>query len=157
MVIKFEGNIILMIYNRFMEKELKEYGLYIEKKIAEIKDEFFRAENQKDMNLTLESIKRIQKYHYENIRNFQHERQIHLIVTIFFGCLALLSVIAMFVFTSSIMNLNSPFIYYSLFTLSTILIILETFYIKHYYFLENGTQRLYKYSKEIYELLDKNR
>ena len=62
---------------------------------------------------------------------YQHERLIHLIVTMSFGVFFLLSLILAFS--------NA----YCL-ALSALLLILLVPYIAHYYFLENSTQELYK-------------
>lgn len=62
---------------------------------------------------------------------YQHERLIHLIVTMSFGVFFLLSLILAFS--------NAYFL-----ALSVLLLILLVPYIAHYYFLENSTQELYK-------------
>jgi len=70
----------------------------------------------------------------KNIELFQHERLIHLIVTVFVG----ISTILFFGFgllTEKILLL----------LLSFITLILFAFYIFHYYFLENSVQKLYTY------------
>ena len=62
---------------------------------------------------------------------YQHERLVHLIVTMSFGVFFLLSLILAFS--------NAYFL-----ALSALLLILLVPYIAHYYFLENSTQELYK-------------
>ena len=62
---------------------------------------------------------------------FQHERLIHLLVTLFF---------ALFAVVLTYLSFNNPM--YSLIALA--IIVLLAFYIKHYYFLENSVQYLYK-------------
>lgn len=62
---------------------------------------------------------------------YQHERLIHLIVTMSFAVFFLLSLILAFS--------NAYFL-----ALSALLLILLVPYIAHYYFLENSTQELYK-------------
>ncbi|MBQ9140730.1 MAG: hypothetical protein IJX63_02925, partial [Lachnospiraceae bacterium] len=68
------------------------------------------------------------------IQFFQHERLIHLIVTVTF---ALLTILAIFAFLALIQI--------GLLLLSGLLIILLVPYIRHYYILENGVQKLYTY------------
>lgn len=82
-----------------------------------------------------------------NIFFFMHERLVHLIVTLFTGCLLFAS-ITIFIFTN-----------YILFVLiSLILIILFIFYIKHYYYLENEIQELYYiYNTKSTEIMENNR
>ena len=86
-------------------------------------------------------IKEIQKSKKKNdieslktkISFFQHERLIHLIVTLFF---VLFSLIFTFIsyYTKSIVFV----------IITLILYIFDIFYIIHYYILENGVQKLYK-------------
>ena len=65
---------------------------------------------------------------------FQHERLIHLIVTVTFALLLMLAVLA------SLFLPQLP-----LFLLILLLLVLLIPYIRHYYILENGVQRLYQY------------
>jgi len=68
---------------------------------------------------------------YKKITFFQHERLIHLIVTMFFVLFTLVFLVLCFKNT--------------LFLIPTIiLLIMIVFYILHYYFLENSVQKLYK-------------
>ena len=69
---------------------------------------------------------------------YQHERLIHLIVT----CLVAISAI-LFTFMGLLLN------NYVLLIVSIILFILFTFYILHYYFLENSIQKMYLYYDKI--------
>ena len=74
--------------------------------------------------------------HLIKIHFFQHERLIHLIVTVFYAIFLLLSII---------ISLKTP-----LFLLITfIFIIFLMFYVKHYFFLENSVQYLYKQYDEM--------
>lgn len=65
------------------------------------------------------------------IEFFQHERLIHLLITLFF---ALLSIVFLL-----LINTNIIFI-----VLLLISLVLDIFYILHYFFLENSVQYLYK-------------
>ena len=69
--------------------------------------------------------------HLIKIGFFQHERLIHLMVTIFY---ALLFIIFMFL----------GFIHIIFFIITAMLMIFLIFYIVHYFRLENGVQYLYK-------------
>ncbi len=69
-----------------------------------------------------------------NIKFFQHERLIHLIVTVFVGLGTILF------FGIGLLTDNLFFLILALITL-----ILFAFYIFHYYFLENSVQKLYDY------------
>jgi hypothetical protein len=74
------------------------------------------------------------------IQFFQHERLIHLIVTVLF---ALLTVITLF----TNLFLTEPL----LLVLSLLFFVLLIPYIKHYYLLENGVQKLYTYYDKLCE------
>lgn len=76
------------------------------------------------------------------IQFFQHERLIHLIVTVLFALLAVLSILA---------NLMIQEI--AVLALSLMFFVLLIPYIRHYYILENSVQKLYEY----YDKILKNR
>lgn len=69
---------------------------------------------------------------------FQHERLVHLIVTVTFALLTMLAILGALL-------VPQP----ALFALILLLLILLIPYIRHYYILENGVQKLYHY----YDLL----
>ncbi|MDD5936298.1 MAG: hypothetical protein PUC65_12205 [Clostridiales bacterium] len=66
------------------------------------------------------------------IQFFQHERLIHLIVTVTFAMLLMMAIIGFF------LSKTIPFL-----ILEGLLLVLLVPYIKHYYLLENGVQKLY--------------
>lgn len=71
--------------------------------------------------------------HLEQVQMFQHERLIHLIVTVLFALMTTSVLVAMVVsFHISFVILLIP------------LLILLFPYINHYYLLENGVQQMYK-------------
>jgi hypothetical protein len=74
----------------------------------------------------LDDIKRSLEY-------FQHERIIHLIVTVFTGLCEMISIIILLLAPN-----------YASFALTVLLGALFIFYIIHYYVLENGVQKLYE-------------
>ena len=75
---------------------------------------------------------------------FQHERLVHLIVTVLFG----LSTVITIPFNLMLMQ---P----ALMLLSGLLIVLLVPYIGHYFHLENGVQTLYKYYDFLERIADK--
>ncbi len=87
-----------------------------------------------EKELSGEESERLQKELLIQIGFFQHERLIHLIVTVTF---ALLTVAALFV----------SFFYqtFALYLLILLFLVLLIPYIRHYYLLENGVQKLYEY------------
>lgn len=83
--------------------------------------------------------KSLKEEHLVKINFFQHERLIHLIVTLSFALLTLVSIL--------ISKYYCSFIF-----ITIVLLICLVFYIVHYYYLENGVQYLYKQ----YERMNKN-
>lgn len=110
-----------------MEERLKSYIARMEKLSAswdkEDRAEFAGQEKAKQMEDLL-----IQ------IGFFQHERLVHLIVTVTFALLTMLAILGTMIDAQPAM-----------FILILLLIVLLVPYIRHYYILENGVQKLYKY------------
>jgi len=103
-----------------MKKQIKEY-------IKEVEEKIYKNE------ITQEYKKDMLNY----ISFYQHERLIHLIVTLFVGICAIIFFLAMLYFEK--LTITIIFI---------ILIILFIPYIFHYYFLENSIQKLYTLYKK---------
>ncbi len=103
-----------------MEKRLKNYLAWMEQASKQEFTETQREKMQRDMLV--------------QIQFFQHERLIHLIVTVTFALLTMLSVLASLMLTQI-----------GLLLLSVLLVVLLVPYIRHYYILENGVQKLYEY------------
>ena len=89
----------------------------------------------KEIDDLLNSNKKIKEDIIENhlikIGFFQHERLIHLLVTLFYALL--------FLIFSAL-----GFVHYIFFSIAFILLLFLLFYIVHYFHLENGVQYLYK-------------
>ena len=102
------------------------------------------------------STSELKKYHAEMVRNFQHERAIHLAVTLFFVGLTLvfggLATLA-FAAVANPFNLGNPGTLLAIIVaiLAVLLFIISAFYIKHYYFLENHIQKLYDITTMLYK------
>lgn len=107
-----------------MKKELK---AYIERVAAQI-------DSGEGIDLLLEDMK-------INISFFQHERLVHLIVTMTFALLAMLS-LALFAVTAGLYFLP----------LFILFLALEIPYVFHYYSLENGVQKLQRLYRKALEL-----
>ena len=87
-----------------------------------------------------EVTKKLIETHLEKIRFFQHERLIHLFVTLFY---------ALFVLFFLVISMTNPLfiiIFY-------ILLVFLIFYVRHYFFLENGVEYLYKQYDMMLELI----
>ena len=108
-----------------MEKRLKAYIQYLESVIS--------GNNPDELKAAYSDI-------LTQIAFFQHERLIHLIVTVKFAILALMS-LQFFISTGM----------FAVMMLFLLFMVLLVPYIRHYYILENGTQRLY----ELYDIIHK--
>lgn len=114
-----------------MEKRLKGYLAWMEQlSNQELSDEK-KEELQQDLLV--------------QIQFFQHERLIHLIVTVTFALLTMLSVLA-----------GLFLVQIGLFILTILLVVLLVPYIRHYYILENGVQKLYEYYDSFGKLCNKD-
>lgn len=92
--------------------------------------------------LSDEQRKQLLKYHVKRVRDFQHERLIHLLVTFFFGTLFIAALLAWAYMPPA----GNPWPFY---LLLVILTVLEAAYIRHYYQLENGVQSLYELTEKL--------
>lgn len=141
-----------------MDKKILEHKGFVETEIVRIskisRNQLSSANGEFSRSLEAQ---KLAKYNDDMIKNFQHERQIHLFVTFFFGGLliisltisSLISVQFNDIFAKNSANLIAVA---SSFTLSLILSILEAFYIAYYYRLENRIAKLYPLSRKIYDL-----
>ena len=85
-------------------------------------------------------MKQLLDYHRNKIAFFAHERLIHLLVMMLFAVCTVLTILAIVIWQTL-----------ALIPLAALLLVLLVPYIKHYYFLENSVQLLYKYYDRIYE------
>ena len=115
-----------------MEKHIAEHYQTISQRLAAAKSKTDLAE--------------LAHYHRTRVQEFQHERLIHLLVTFFFAGLFLAALAAFLTTAAMGVAMNCL-----LGLLSLILFVLELAYIRHYYQLENGVQRLYELTVAIEE------
>ncbi len=111
-----------------MEKRIKEYEKFIKEAAKHPTPE-------------------LKAYHNEMVRNFQHERAIHLAIMLFFIAITLIVMVGA---AFSIAFATIPFAI-TVSILAALLFILSAAYIKHYYFLENHIQKLYDITAKLYE------
>ena len=81
--------------------------------------------------------------HLIKIKFFQHERLVHLLVTLFY---------AMYLFISIIIFLKI----WQFVIITYIILIILLFYVKHYFFLETRVQYLYKEYDKMNQIISKN-
>jgi len=115
-----------------MEKRLKNYLAYMEKLTAQ--EEELRGRDVAGIIRDL----------LVQIQFFQHERLIHLIVTVVFAILTILVFLGCMLISRQ-----------ELFVLVALLLVLLAPYIRHYYILENGVQKLYGYYDSLTEICSK--
>ncbi|MCR5074312.1 MAG: hypothetical protein K6A79_00695 [Ruminococcus sp.] len=87
---------------------------------------------------TLPELEKLLAEHMDKIAFMQHERIVHFLVTMMFAII-LTILISTLLFTQNLAVL----------ALVTIMVVLIAFYIKHYYFLENTVQKMYKVYDEM--------
>ena len=85
-----------------------------------------------------EELDEILSEHKDKIAFMQHERIVHFLVTMMFA-------VVLAVFMGIVMFTENP----AMLLLVTIIIVLLGFYIKHYYFLENTVQKMYRVYDDI--------
>lgn len=107
-----------------MEKRLKNYIAYM----GTLAEENFTAKEEKKVRRELMA----------QIQFFQHERLVHLIVTVTFAILTMLALLGFFL-TENI----------GMLVLTVLFLLLLVPYIRHYYILENGVQKLYIFFDEL--------
>ena len=114
-----------------MEERIKAYEKYIEKEIKKGSDK-----------------EKLFWYHTEMVKNFQHEREIHLFIMLFFIwitfiLLGMTIIIAM-------LGISLPLeLLILLGVLDVIMAGLSIAYVRHYYFLENHVQKLYDWFEKL--------
>lgn len=89
-----------------------------------------------------EGLAAVRDHHDRRVRDFQHERLIHLLVTLF---------VALFALLATGWSLARPSL--AAFLLAALLLALTAAYLLHYFRLENGVQRLYGLSRQLDERL----
>jgi len=90
------------------------------------------------------------EYHLARTRDFQHEREVHLLVTLAFAFYMIIFFVAFLFIAISVPG--SGFMSYCLGIITLALTITEVFYIRHYYQLENGCQKLEEITKSFFSV-----
>ena len=136
-----------------MDKNIRAHEQYVKTEIGKFETQIIEVKTKEEKESLNKKIDDLHKYHTETVRNFQHERSIHLMVTFFFAGLLLLSVVILFLLTLSPITSGQAPLGILITVVSLMLFITELFYIRYYYALENGIQKLYVLSKKLYELI----
>ena len=115
----------------------------MKKYIKEYMDSFKKFLNEEAAKADSSTKEKMLKELETKISYFQHERLIHLIVTVLFALMEIMSILAMFV-DGNLVEI----------VLSAMFLILLVPYVLHYYFLENSVQEMYKLRDRLLELMD---
>ena len=131
-----------------MEQRILQYRKQIDEWLAEVEqsvqaqsrddgngESVTQAQSQEGSNaeqITQELVRDKLKEHLVQVGFFQHERLIHLIVTVTFALLEMLAIV-LSVISDSLFTLVLP----------VVILILLVPYIRHYYILENEVQKMY--------------
>lgn len=128
-----------------MDKELRKYIEQVEAQVKELK---------KDSDVAGSKVRSSYDLHINRVKDFQHERFIHLVVTLFFGVLLLLSAAGGLYALTLASDPIGPMMNILSWSLCILLFVTEIFYVRHYYILENGVQRLYKSTQELQRIIN---
>lgn len=119
----------------------------MEKRILSYRKRIDELLQQEDANW-----EKILEEHLTQVAFFQHERLIHLIVTVLFAVLEIMSILG----TVILAAMESGNIALSIMTI--LLLVLLIPYIRHYYILENEVQKMYvQYDKLLEKIEEKNK
>ena len=121
---------------------MKKYGLETMNAVQKYSDEEMK-------NAPLEKTKEMLSEFETKISYYQHERLIHLMVTLAFASWLLFEIFCLFILPSE-------------FLIAGVLLVLIFFgltigYVMHYYFLENSVQKMYHMRDEIRAFLNKDK
>lgn len=131
-----------------MDKEIYEHRDFVTSELT-------RIDKIKDQNAKIISLNALLQYHDMQVKNFQHERLIHLIVTVTFAFIAIGAWAALYGWLM-LDEGRYDMVTILLIILTLILTVLEGFYVRFYYHLENRTQKLYALGTKVYQAMQKS-
>ena len=123
-----------------VKERMVNYLKYMDDVLKQIKT----CENETDLSdADGIGVEKIMKNHMIQIGFFMHERLIHLIVTVLFAIGTFMTIFT-FLLTNNL----------GLLALAFLLIVLLVPYIKHYWLLENGVQKMYRQYDELRSIIE---
>lgn len=128
-----------------MEQRILQYRKQIDEWLAKMEQNVQAQNADNAEQITQELIQDKLKEHLVQVGFFQHERLIHLIVTVTFALLEMLAIV-LSVISDSLFTLLLP----------VVILILLVPYIRHYYILENEVQKMYVQYDRMRKLLRQN-
>ena len=131
-----------------MESKITKHNEFMSREIRLIEIEDIIDQKKKSLELL--------NFHQAQTSNFQHERLVHLFVTLFFGGLTIVFILVQ-LFVSFQSNILDFIVIYNILTaIIAILFVVEIFYVRHYYKLENKIQKLYDLNLKIFTMTVKS-
>lgn len=115
-------------------------------------DELKRIDHLTDTNQQVVALHELRRYHISMTRNLQHERLIHLMVTILFAAVMIGSWLGLLSWFNADQG-QYDLVTWLLIAAVALITGLEVGYIRYYYLLENGIAKLYPQQKAIYQRL----
>ncbi|MBR6255765.1 MAG: hypothetical protein IKR23_00175 [Lachnospiraceae bacterium] len=141
-----------------MRKRVNNYLAYIDKILAHElpvtasfdADGKYVEKAAKDEAPTRKDYEKLAETHLSQISFFQHERLVHLMVTILFSALTFAVFVLLYIQIGGITQSGlSEGFSWGLLILFLLLVVLEVPYVMHYYLLENSVQKMYKQYDEL--------
>lgn len=136
-----------IVYNMLMDKEILQHQAFVEEELTRLTQTGLLG-----CRYGVEHLYALRSYNRDEIRNFQHERQIHLIVTVTFAFIMIGSWALLFNWLVADGGRYDT-VTWLVIAIAALLTTLEAFYIRFYYHLENWTQRLYRLDRQIYQAI----
>lgn len=133
-----------------MNDKIRQTDRFLETEIDRIEHEIAGSKSKNQIAILYRRVDELSEYYVRELGNFRHERLIHLLVTLFFAFLLVMSVLSVVIIPLAagqdiLLEILSIIV-------SLIILVLELFYVAHYFKLENGVQRLYRFSAKFHEL-----
>ena len=131
------------MYDGGMDKKLCEHREYVAREIGKLEKKFCG-----------ERAAALLAYHQDMVKNFQHERLIHLMVTLFYAGM-MFGGMGVFVWVLSVVEMSSwagAVIVGGTGFVAVVVLVTTLFYVRHYYRLENGCAKLYELTEELFKI-----
>ncbi|MBQ1518348.1 MAG: hypothetical protein IIZ53_00665 [Ruminococcus sp.] len=110
---------------------------YLTKYMADVAERLEKCTDKNELDAVLSE-------HKDKIAFMQHERIVHFLVTFMFAV-----ILCIFIAILLFMDNSGSGVNIGVTAVIVIILILEGFYIKHYYFLENTVQKMYRVYDDI--------
>ena len=133
----------VLMYDGDMDRKLRGHHEYVTREIGRLEKKFCG-----------ERAAALLAYHQDMVKNFQHERLIHLVVTLFFAAM-MFGAIGVFSWVTEAVEVGGwagGMIVGGTGFLAVAVLVTTLFYVRHYYKLENGCEKLYALTEELFKI-----